>query len=82
MNVIYGPWYSNDYDNFAPAQYYANKCQKAWFEVLQVSPNASKTVVDAAYKALAKVRHPDAGGTEEAMKELDQAYNSIRYKLK
>lgn len=82
MTFLCGPLYSNDYNKFASAQHYANRYQKAWFEVLQVDHNASKAVVDAAYKALAKVRHPDAGGTEEAMKELNQAYNSIRYKLK
>lgn len=82
MTMIYGPRYGSNYDNFAPAQYYANRYKKDWFEVLQVSPNASKTVVDAAYKALAKVRHPDAGGTEEAMKELNQAYDSVRHRLK
>ena len=79
--TIYGPMYENDYNKFDSAKQYANKHQKPWFAVLQVNPNASKVVVDAAYKALAKVRHPDTGGTEEAMKELNQAYDSIRYKL-
>lgn len=82
MTVMYGPLYGNDYNKFASAKQYANKYQKAWFEVLQVDHNASKAVVDAAYKALAKVRHPDAGGTEEAMKELNQAYDSVRHRLK
>lgn len=46
---------------------------RPWWEVLQVSPDASKAVIDAVYKALARTTHPDAGGSDEAMTELNRA---------
>ncbi|MBF8255108.1 MAG: hypothetical protein HW375_15 [Anaerolineales bacterium] len=47
-------------------------------EVLGVFPNAPIEVFEAAYKALAKTSHPDAGGTDAAMKELNAAIEEIR----
>lgn len=52
----------------------APKPKRSWHEVLGVSPNSPDEVVSAAYRALAKVRHPDIqGGSDEAMAELNQA---------
>jgi hypothetical protein len=47
-------------------------------EILQVAEGASIEVAEAAYRALAKEMHPDAGGTEEAMKELNEAIETFR----
>ena len=47
-------------------------------EVLRVFPDAPLAVIEAAYRALAKTAHPDAGGTDEAMKELNEAYETMR----
>src|SRR5665647_1487293 len=50
-----------------------------WYDILEVSPNASKEVIDRAYKALAKRHHPDLNPIEirlqceEHMKMLNQA---------
>jgi len=50
-----------------------------WWEVLEVAPTTPRAVVDAAFKALAKQRHPDApGGSDEAMQELNAAYEAAR----
>lgn len=50
-----------------------------WWEVLEVTPTTPRAVIDAAFKALAKQRHPDtAGGSTEAMQELQRAYEEAK----
>lgn len=44
-----------------------------WWEVLELESDAGGDEIRAAYKRLAKVRHPDRGGTEEAFVELQDA---------
>jgi len=41
--------------------------------VLNVSPNASRDDVQAAYRDLAKKNHPDVGGSADLMARLNQA---------
>lgn len=53
------------------------------YDILQVSPNASKEVIDMAYKALAKKYHPDLNHDNEKdaegkMKVLNAAYEILR----
>jgi curved DNA-binding protein CbpA len=49
------------------------------YEVLEVRPDASQVVVNAAFRALAAVHHPDAsGGTNRRMAELNAAYALVR----
>lgn len=45
-----------------------------WWDILGVSPDVSKAGIVNAYKALAKVHHPDAGGRPEDFIKLRQAY--------
>ena len=45
-----------------------------WFEVLGVDAKASKAAIINAYRALAKVHHPDAGGSPEDFIRLQNAY--------
>lgn len=58
------------------------------YEVLEVSPNASKEVITSAYRALARRYHPDAnqsGNTkqcEEKMKQLNMAYEILSDEFK
>lgn len=47
------------------------------FEVLFVTENAPMEVIKAAYKALATKYHPDAGGNETDMSNLNLAYAEI-----
>lgn len=47
------------------------------YEVLGIRPDALREIVDAAYRALAKSAHPDAGGSEDAMKELNDARDRV-----
>ena len=50
-----------------------SKPKRPWWDVLQVRSDASRETIEANYKSLAKSRHPDAGGSQEAMTELNQA---------
>lgn len=47
-------------------------------EVLGIAESSSLEVAEAVYRMLAKQRHPDAGGSEEAMKELNEAIEWYR----
>ena len=47
-----------------------------WWEVLGLSRQASRTEIVNAYRALAKVHHPDVGGDVEQFKRLRAAYEA------
>jgi curved DNA-binding protein CbpA len=47
------------------------------YTVLHVSRNASPEVIEAAYHALAKLHHPDVGGSDAAMQRLNRARHMI-----
>lgn len=44
---------------------------------LYVQENAPLAVIQAAYRALAKMTHPDAGGSNEAMQKVNEAYEVL-----
>lgn len=48
------------------------------YETLQVIPEADADVIQAAFRTLARKRHPDVGGSEEAMAELNEAWSILR----
>lgn len=48
---------------------------KNWWEILGVDHGAPKKAIINAFKALAKVHHPDAGGNPEDFKRLRGAYD-------
>jgi hypothetical protein len=48
---------------------------KPWHEVLHVSADAPREIIDAVYKAEMKISHPDMpGGSAERFKEVQRAY--------
>lgn len=47
---------------------------KSWWEILQVSKDASKDEIRTAFRRLAHQCHPDKGGSEEAFKTINQAF--------
>lgn len=51
------------------------------FLVLQINPTTDKTVIKKAFRRLAHIYHPDKGGDEKKMKDVNMAYN-ILYKNK
>lgn len=52
-----------------------------WSEVLGVARSAGVDAVQAAYRDLARQRHPDVGGSEDAMRELNAARDAALSEL-
>lgn len=48
------------------------------FRLLGLSPSARWEDIEKAYRAKAKIHHPDRGGDEDAMRALNEAYNRIK----
>lgn len=46
---------------------------KQWWDVLECRPDASREVIEANFRRLARDRHPDNGGTHDAMTALNEA---------
>ena len=53
-----------------------------WWTVLGVESTADKRAIQNAYRALAKVHHPDSGGDAETFRRLRQAYEKGMAKFK
>jgi hypothetical protein len=47
--------------------------KRPWHEVLGVSPDAPREVIEAAGKAMQRKTHPDAGGSDEDFREVQEA---------
>lgn len=52
------------------------------YEVLHLRPGAPPEVIQAVYRALAKIHHPDVGGNTNAMAEINDAYAFLSNALK
>lgn len=50
--------------------------QSEWWEVLGLAPDADRQAIVNAFRALAKVHHPDAGGDPEDFRRLRSAYEA------
>lgn len=48
------------------------------YKVLGVSPTATWEEIEKAYRAKAKVHHPDRGGDEDAMRALNDVYALLK----
>lgn len=48
------------------------------YELLGVAPDASATEIRDAYRRLARVHHPDAGGADTGMAALNRAWHDLR----
>lgn len=47
--------------------------ERPWWQVLGVKPDASRAEIEAAFRAAARERHPDRGGSDTMMSELNRA---------
>src|SRR5262245_32089025 len=52
--------------------------KKDYYAVLGVDKDASKVDIDRSYKRMASKHHPDRGGSEERMKQLNEAYSVLK----
>lgn len=52
--------------------------KKDYYAVLGVDKHASQVDIDRSYKRLAAKHHPDRGGSEERMKQLNEAYGVLK----
>lgn len=50
--------------------------KSAWWEILSVSQGATKAEIMAAFRALARIHHPDVGGDAEDFKRIRTAYEA------
>ncbi len=50
--------------------------KREWWEVLGVAPSTHPADVREAWKAKAKIAHPDRGGSHEAMAAVNEAYDA------
>jgi hypothetical protein len=66
-----------EYDNEQPSRPPPAQSIASPFQTLYLLPNAPPEVVKAAYKALAKIHHPDARGSSEKMIEINRAFEVI-----
>ena len=48
------------------------------YRMLGLSPSASWDEIERAYRAKAKVHHPDRGGDEDTMRALNEAYSRLK----
>jgi hypothetical protein len=52
--------------------------KKDYYEILGAQDDAPRAELDRRYRRLASERHPDRGGTDEEMKDLNEAYRVLR----
>ncbi len=48
------------------------------YRLLGLSPSATWDEIQSAYRRKAKVHHPDHGGDEDAMRALNEAYQTLK----
>jgi hypothetical protein len=51
------------------------------FRILHLRETAPVELIEASYRVLARLYHPDRGGTHEAMQELNGAYAALRERV-
>lgn len=47
------------------------------YKVLGIKPGTDRKIVDKTFRKLARIHHPDVGGTHEEYVELQAAYEAI-----
>lgn len=68
-----GQMMSRAFEGFTALPPLVTPARKPWWQVLGVDPKTSEAEIRAAYRRAVKIAHPDAGGTNEAMAELQAA---------
>ena len=63
---------------FTGFQAIAAPSERKWWDILQVRQDTPIEIIEGNYKTLARQRHPDNGGSHDAMSELNLAINQAR----
>ena len=53
--------------------------KRAWYDVLEVSPNASPEIIKAAYRQKLLKTHPDKGGSPAEFQEVRDAWKEVNH---
>jgi hypothetical protein len=61
-----------------PPRQGSNTDMEMCFRMMGLSPSASWEEIERAYRAKAKIHHPDRGGDEDTMRALNEAYNRLK----
>lgn len=56
---------------------FARPEEQTYYEILDVAPDADMDGIRAAYRRLARLHHPDAGGSDEMFKRIGAAYGLL-----
>lgn len=56
----------------------SERTPRAEYHILHLQPTAPPELVEAAYKCLSRLYHPDAGGDTEKMMQINEAISTIR----
>lgn len=78
LERIFGPEGKTGYDAGREAFERWKKQADDPYREIGVAPEASEEVIRAAYKAEARRRHPDKGGSQEEMQRLNTAFAKIK----
>ena len=71
-------WGASDMMDRAFTGFQALPMRSPWYKVLGVSFDATRQEIDSAYRSLARSKHPDTGGSNEEMAELNVAYDDAK----
>lgn len=73
-------WGTGDMVQQAFTGFVALPSQENLHDILGVRPDATEDEIDAAFKQKARIAHPDAGGSDEAMQRLNEARAKLKGK--
>lgn len=64
-----------------PSSPQARPASSDHFRILHLRETAPVELIEGAYRILARINHPDRGGSDEAMREINGAYAALRERV-
>jgi hypothetical protein len=79
---MYEDEYADSYSHKAPPRRPRGvESEHEAYQVLHLLPSAPAPLIKAAYRELAKIKHPDHGGDDEEMKRINSAFDVLKGRL-
>jgi hypothetical protein len=79
---IYEDEYADNYSHRPPPRKPRGvESEHEAYQVLHLLPSAPAPLIKAAYRELAKIKHPDHGGDDEEMKRINSAFDVLKGRL-